>query len=483
MVTASHNPPADNGYKVYLGDGAQIVPPVDGEIAADIDARRRRWPTSPLRRPMRDRPSLDDARRRLPRRRSPRSGVVPGAPPRLRVVYTADARRGRARSLAGVRRAPASPRRTWWPSRPSPTPTSRRSRSRTRRSPARWTWRWPWPRPSAPTWSWPTTPTPTGSRSPSPTAPRRRVAACSRGDEVGVLLADHLLRHGTRAPTDVVVTTVVSSRCWRSSPRPTACTYVETLTGFKWVARAAGRPEQRFVFGYEEALGYASATLVRDKDGISAAVVVAELVGALLAAGSSVVERLDELAPATASTHTGSVRPVRGPGRARAHGGTRGPAPRRAAGRARRRRRSPGRGPGRRAAGLPPSDVLVLRGAGARGGRPPARHRAQAQGLRRGRRGCRPGGRRHRRRPDACRPSVATSVLAALELRGSPDRRLASTRSGGAEEAVAGVAEARHDVGLVVEALVDRSHHQSGRPARRRRGGRCPRARRGRRPR
>ena len=69
--------------------------------------------------------------------------------------------------------------------------------------------------------------------------------------------------------------------------------YAETLTGFKWSSRAA--PD--LVYGYEEALGYAVApSLVRDKDGISAAVLIAELAAGLQANGSSLANRLDELA-------------------------------------------------------------------------------------------------------------------------------------------------------------------------------------------
>lgn len=130
------------------------------------------------------------------------------------------------------------------------------------------------------------------------------------GDEVGVLLADHLLRHGT-GDDRLVVTTVVSSTMLSKLAARHGVAYAETLTGFKWLARAAlDRPDLRFVLGYEEALGYSVGELVRDKDGISAAVVFAELVAALAAEGSSVPQRLDELA-ADLGVHATRQRSIR----------------------------------------------------------------------------------------------------------------------------------------------------------------------------
>ena len=114
-----------------------------------------------------------------------------------------------------------------------------------------------------------------------------------RGDEVGVLLADHLMRRGVRG---LYATTIVSSSLLRRSARPAGCRYAETLTGFKWIVRAGGaRPT--LVYGYEEALGYCVAPEhVRDKDGITAALLVAELAAGLKAELRTLADRLDELA-------------------------------------------------------------------------------------------------------------------------------------------------------------------------------------------
>jgi phosphomannomutase len=123
------------------------------------------------------------------------------------------------------------------------------------------------------------------------------------GDEIGVLLADHLLRTGQHGADDVVATTVVSSRLLEKVAHRAGVAYGESLTGFKWVVRTPG-PGQRFAFGYEEALGYCVGELVRDKDGITAALVTAGLAAQLRAAGSSIAERLDEIARAHGVHHT-----------------------------------------------------------------------------------------------------------------------------------------------------------------------------------
>ena len=296
QITASHNPPRDNGYKVYLGDGAQIVPPADAEIAARIDA------VGPL-------ASVELAPDGDPRvapvgadlveeyvaaavdavsRRSSADG------PAMRVVYTPLHGVGRDVLLAVFARAgfptPAvvrgavgsrsrlSHRGVPQPRgarRPGPGPGSggrarrrRGDRQRPRRRPAR-------------------------RRRPGPTGGQWRALT---GDEIGVLLADWLLEAGDGADR-LVVTTVVSSSMLGRLAEARGVVFAETLTGFKWVIRPAlERPELRFVYGYEEALGSCVGTLVRDKDGITAALAFADLVAAEKQRGRSVLDRLDDLA-------------------------------------------------------------------------------------------------------------------------------------------------------------------------------------------
>jgi phosphomannomutase len=109
------------------------------------------------------------------------------------------------------------------------------------------------------------------------------------GDELGAVLADHLLRRSPPADGATLVTTVVSSRLLSTLASAAGVAYAESLTGFKWVVRAPG-PGRHLLFGYEEALGYCAGELVRDKDGISTALLVAEL-----AAERPVLERLHDL--------------------------------------------------------------------------------------------------------------------------------------------------------------------------------------------
>ncbi len=129
-------------------------------------------------------------------------------------------------------------------------------------------------------------------------APRRwRVLT---GDELGVLLADHLIRHPPRNCGDdpsrwLLAASLASSRMLRRLAQAAGASYAETLTGFKWIARAADARPERLLLGYEEALGYAVCDAVRDKDGLSAAALFVQLVERLRAEGSSPLARLDEL--------------------------------------------------------------------------------------------------------------------------------------------------------------------------------------------
>jgi len=111
-----------------------------------------------------------------------------------------------------------------------------------------------------------------------------------RGDEVGILLADHLMRRGVQG---LYATTIVSSSLLRALCAARGQGYAETLTGFKWIVRAGAG----LVYGYEEALGYCVAPEhVRDKDGITAGLLVAELAAGLKAELRTLSDRLDELA-------------------------------------------------------------------------------------------------------------------------------------------------------------------------------------------
>ncbi len=297
QITASHNPPRDNGYKVYLGDGAQIVPPADAEIAARIDA------VGPL--ASVERAPADDARvmrigadlidayvagagDAVPRRSSPDGAA------RLGVVYTPLHGVGRDVLLAVLAQAGFS----------SPAVVPEQSE----------------PDPDFPTVGFPNPEEPGALDlalglaivsdadlviANDPDADRLAVAVPIRsgddwrpltGDEIGILLADWLLEAGVGADR-LVATTVVSSSMLGRLAEGRGVAFVETLTGFKWIARAAlDRPELRFVYGYEEALGSCVGTLVRDKDGITAALAFADLVAAEKQRGRSVLDRLDDLA-------------------------------------------------------------------------------------------------------------------------------------------------------------------------------------------
>jgi phosphomannomutase len=293
MVTASHNPAADNGYKVYLGDGAQVIPPHDAEIAARA-ARAIVPGDAALSGSFEDRlAAIDEADLLAAYCRAALAVVDPAGPRRLRAVYS---------PLHGVGGA-VLPRLLEEAGFEPPEPVAVQA---------------------APDPDFPTTPFPNpeepgvfdpaladaeriradlvlvndpdadrlGVAVPEPSGDGFRVLS---GDEVGVLIADHLINM-TAGADRLVATTVVSSTMLSALATRAGIAYVETLTGFKWIARAALlRPGHRLLFGYEEALGYAVSDAVADKDGLSAALVVADMAARAKQDGRSLLDRLDEL--------------------------------------------------------------------------------------------------------------------------------------------------------------------------------------------
>ncbi|MFB8349835.1 phospho-sugar mutase [Streptomyces niveus] len=283
-VTASHNPPRDNGYKVYLGDGSQIVPPMDGEIAAEIDAV---GPLDSVPRPDDGWEILGDE---VPAAYLERTDAVlsAGSPRTARVVHT-------ALHGVGTRTLNAAFARAGFP---APVPVAEQAE----------------PDPDFPTVAFPNPEEPgamdlafaTARRAApdivianDPDADRCAVAVPDadaesgwrmlRGDEVGALLAAHLVNKGA---TGVFAESIVSSSLLGRIAEAAGVGYEETLTGFKWIARVEG-----LRYGYEEALGYCvDPDGVRDKDGITAALLVAELASELKEAGRGLADLLDDLA-------------------------------------------------------------------------------------------------------------------------------------------------------------------------------------------
>ncbi|HEU4347882.1 MAG TPA: phospho-sugar mutase [Actinoplanes sp.] len=299
MVTASHNPPQDNGYKVYLGAqlggpagaGAQIVPPADREIEDAIRAVGRLAEVK-LGAPGK---VLDETIIRGYVRSA--AAVLSGGPRDLRVAYT---------PLHGVggRVLTAAFAQAGFP---APAVVAEQAE--------------PDPEFSTVTFPNPEEPgamdrllalaTATGADlaiANDPDADRCAVALpgpggwrALTGDVLGALLADHLVRRGVPG---TYATTIVSSTMLRAICAARGVPYRETLTGFKWIVRAA----EDLAYGYEEALGYCAAPgLVRDKDGITAALLVAELAAALKAEGRTVADRLDELDTEFGVHHTGQL--------------------------------------------------------------------------------------------------------------------------------------------------------------------------------
>jgi phosphomannomutase len=283
QITASHNPPADNGYKVYLADGAQLAPPADAEIEAAITAAPGAFsvPTAPAR------TVVDPVEDYLARVASLPRGGARG----LRIALT---------PLHGVGGR-----------------TAVHALSRAGFTDVHVVESQAVPDPDFPTIAFPNPEEPGATDALlalaaevdadlaialDPDADRCALGVPGpdgtwwmlSGDETGVLLGDHLLRSGGYSDP-LVATTVVSSSMLEHVAQAYGARYAETLTGFKWIVR--GGPG--LVYGYEEALGYSvDPDAVRDKDGIAAAVLAADLLAGLRAHGQTLLDRLDELATA-----------------------------------------------------------------------------------------------------------------------------------------------------------------------------------------
>jgi phosphomannomutase len=324
VITASHNPPEYNGYKVYWENAAQIAPPIDGRIGAAI-AR------APAAREI-PRPDLrDESIRRL----------VTDAPPEIAAAYL-DALRGLCvnphdgdRDLAIVY---------------TPLHGVGDALVRSALSQAGFSRVTSVPEQQRPDGAFPTVAFPNPEEPGSmdlalalaretradlvlandPDADRLAVAARDdgarggylqlSGNQVGVLLGHYLLTEkagigrATRGAPRVVLASIVSSPLLGRIAESLGVRYEETLTGFKWIAKRAIELKAEgyeFVFGYEEALGYCVGDVVYDKDGISAALLAAELAAVLRSRGRTLKDELDRIAcrwGAHASTQRGITR-------------------------------------------------------------------------------------------------------------------------------------------------------------------------------
>jgi len=285
QITASHNPPADNGYKVYLDAGAQVVPPTDAQIEAATAAApaavaiptATSWTT--LGEDLVE--SYVDSVGRLPR----------GAARDLRIAVTPLHGVGGPVLRAALHRAGFTDVHE----------VSAQSE----------------PDPDFPTVSFPNPEEPGAADlllalaaevnadlaiALDPDADRCAIGVTGRmlhGDQTGALLGAHILStlDRTRHPDPLVATTIVSSSLLGEIAKAHGARYDETLTGFKWIVRAGDGNGTGLVYGYEEALGHCvDPDTVRDKDGISAAVLAADLAATVKAAGRTLLDELDDLA-------------------------------------------------------------------------------------------------------------------------------------------------------------------------------------------
>jgi len=286
MVTASHNPPQDNGYKVYLGGtvdgieyrGSQIVSPTDVSIAQKIDAVKS----------LRNQPrgkEWEVLGEEIVEKYIDRAASLATKPGALKIVYTA---------MHGV--GTETLQRVFYKAGfPSPILVDTQCA----------------PNPDFPTVAFPNPEEPGAIDlaletaksfdadlviANDPDADRCAAAVKDpltgwrmlRGDELGAILGESIAR---KSKSGIFANSIVSSSILKKIAAHHNLEFKETLTGFKWLAKIKG-----LTFGYEEALGYAvDAHTVNDKDGISAAITLAQIATDLAADGKTVLDLLNEI--------------------------------------------------------------------------------------------------------------------------------------------------------------------------------------------
>jgi phosphomannomutase len=294
QITASHNPPTDNGYKVYLDGGIQIVSPTDREIEAAMAGAP--FADEIARKPVQPTESLASTDAGLFERYIERAARVRRSSGAVRAALTALHGVGGAVAVETLRRAGFDDVHTVGSQFA--------------------------PDPDFPTVAFPNPEEPGATDALlalaadvnadlaialDPDADRCAIGIPTpagwrmlSGDETGWLLGDFILSRTepNKLATSVVASTVVSSRMLAAIATHWGARHVETLTGFKWLARAdANLPGSTLIYAYEEAIGHCvDPAAVRDKDGISAAVLAGDLVATLKLQGRSVLDALDDLA-------------------------------------------------------------------------------------------------------------------------------------------------------------------------------------------
>ncbi len=298
IVTASHNPPKDNGYKVYWGNGAQIVPPHDLRIGEFIDQVCTVSDIAIA--------DLDTLKR---------AGVVRSVNPLVRAAYFEEILAER------VNEKNADLRLVYTAMHGVGYLTVKEALTRAGYDDFHPVEQQVEPDPEFPTVAFPNPEEPgamdlaieTAQKvdadliiANDPDADRLCVGLRHEngsyrllsGNEVGILVGDELLRKKCSGDSDLVATTIVSSQLLSKLAQQYGADFEETLTGFKWLANAAIDKERsggRFLFGFEEALGYSVGSVVRDKDGVSVALVLCDLASELKAKDETLLHRLRDI--------------------------------------------------------------------------------------------------------------------------------------------------------------------------------------------